>query len=120
MKCKECGGLIVKVPTYTTAENTYEYVCNECGLVYSEPFSPEMEKFIEAEVEAETRKENVLKCRVCGRGVNYKGRGRKPKYCNVCAKHINCIQTAERMQKLRKNKLSKNDIYLLAIQKRAS
>lgn len=112
MKCKECGGLIIKAPAHSTAERTYEYVCNRCGLVY------EVNELIEAELIEHESKETS--CKICGRKINYKGKGRKPKYCKVCVKHVNRIQTAERMRRLRKNKLSKNDVFLLAIQKRAS
>lgn len=133
MKCKECGGEIIKAPTYSK-EREYEYVCSRCGLVYSEPFSISEEEFAEAEIQQtktllfplnnaakKLKKIENSFCKVCGEVLQYKGMGRRPKYCKKCA------QLTIRMQKLnyeerrrKKIKLSEKDIFLRAIQKRAS
>lgn len=134
MKCKECGGEIVKTPTYST-EREYEYICSRCGLVYSEPFSVGDEEFAEAEIQKtktlffplnkaakKLKKIENSRCKVCGEPLQYKGRGRRPKYCETCAKLVEHMEKLNYKMKLqeRKNKLSKNDVFLLAIQKRAS
>lgn len=111
MKCKECGGQVVMVQAYST-DGEYEYVCSRCGLVYS-PYEVN-----EPPSEPEGGK---VKCRICGRPVSYRGRGRRPKYCAACAGEVQRMQIQAWKARMRKrNRLSERDIFLLAIQKRAS
>lgn len=105
-KCPECGAMIIKVHSYTTYEAEYEYVCSRCGLVFTE------EEYLAMADEG-------LKCRVCGEPVKWKRRGRKPKYCQDCAKKIKRLHDNCKYN-FRKKQLTKKDVFLIAIQKKAS
>jgi len=106
--CPECGGLLITVNTYSTTGDK-EVVCSRCGLVIEEE-----ELMIDDHI--------LLKCVLCGGPIYWKGRGRKPKYCKRCAKEMTRLNKLKwyHKNKLEKNKLSKRDVFLLSVQKRAS
>jgi len=66
--------------------------------------------------------EAKITCKLCGSPIPWKGMGRKPKYCKQCDKEMHRLQALNsyHKRKLYRNKLTKRDMYLLAIQKRAS
>jgi len=106
--CPECGGQLITVYTYSTTGDT-EVVCSRCGLVLEEE-------------DLMVKDSILLRCVVCGSSIRWNGRGRKPWYCEHCAKEITRLNKLKwyHKNKLEKNRLSKRDIFLLAIQKRAS
>jgi uncharacterized Zn finger protein (UPF0148 family) len=118
--CPECGGKLVLAPTLE--EGIYEVVCTVCGLVvdvtdrerYASEEDPENPLF---------KYDKVVFCRICKQQISWNGKGRKPKYCKQCAKEVtrlNKLKWKHHRAWVEKNSRSKNDIYLLAIKKRAS
>ena len=116
--CPECGGKLVLEPTFE--EGIYEVVCTVCGLVvdvtdrerYASEEDPENQL---------VKHEKAVFCKICGQQISWNGKGRKTKYCKQCAKEMKRLNNLKWYHNnLGKKPLSKNDIYLLAIQKRAS
>jgi DNA-directed RNA polymerase subunit M/transcription elongation factor TFIIS len=118
--CPECGGKLVLAQT--DDEGVYEVVCTVCGLVvdvtdryaYASEMDPDNPQF-------KFKHEKAVFCKVCGQQISWNGKGRKPKYCKQCAKEMKRLNNIKWYHNnLGKKSLTKNDIFLVAIQKRAS
>ena len=117
--CPECGGKLVLAPT--SEEGIYEVVCTVCGLVVD---VTDRERYASEEDPENplVKHEKAIFCKICGQQISWNGKGRKPKYCKQCDKEMHRLQALNsyHKRKLDRNRLTKNDIYLFAIQKRAS